>query len=56
MGIKKHDTNDNLEGLPKAVKGRVMKEMAKQAQEQKNIDQNHPYSKNGQYLGNGGTR
>ena len=56
MGIKVHDTNDNLEGISKPVQQKILKEMRNQAEEQKRIDQTHPYSKNGQYLGNGGTR
>lgn len=56
MGIKKHDTNDDLSGISKPVQQKILKEMVAQAQEQKRIDQTHPLSKNGQYLGNGGTR
>lgn len=54
MGIRTHDTNDNLEGLSKPVQKKVLKEMGKQAQEQKRLDQT--VSKQGKYIGNAGTR
>jgi hypothetical protein len=54
MGIRVHDTNDNLSGISKPVQQKVLKEMAKQAQDQKNLDQN--VSKQGKYIGNAGTR
>jgi hypothetical protein len=55
MGIRVHDTDDNLEGISKEVQEIVKKGMRTEAQRQKEIDLTHPLTKRGKYLGNGKT-